>query len=80
MADGEAEKILGAMEALLVPLKSMMVKSIGMSIDLAPYFAKLAKVYYDEYLKVGFTKEQALEMAKHGVTTAAETAKAGLHK
>lgn len=76
MADGEAEKILNAVEAMIAPIKTMMIKTIGMAIDLAPYFAKLAKVYYDEYVKAGFTPEQALEMAKHGVTLAANTSQA----
>ena len=80
MADGEAEKILKAMSALMAPLKTLMVQAVGISHDMAPHFAKLAKTYYDEYVKVGFTPEQALELAKHSVATATETAKAAMQK
>jgi hypothetical protein len=78
MADGEADKILKAIDAMIAPVKAAMIKTCAMSEELAPYFAKLAKVYYDEYIKAGFTPEQALEMSKHGITMAQATAQASM--
>ncbi len=73
MADGEAEKIVSAIQALMAPVKAMMIDGLTMSMGLAPHFGACAKAYYDAYTKVGFTPEQALDLTKHALTNAVNT-------
>jgi hypothetical protein len=66
MADDEVPDGMpntGGMAEQMANIKSMTAQ-FELWAETSAYFAKLTKVRFDQYIEVGFTKEQALEIIK----------------